>query len=299
MDVKNKVSIFELLKSLNVTSEDTREVFAERTRDVSPLLVYKDRVSGVIYIDDFFVGEDIYKHGDYRTKDVEKIAGRPDLERHRDCARRVESNRKFFSGKSILDFGCGAGDFLRSVAEETESVIGVELQANYRNELVKDGIKCLESLSEVASESLDTIFLFHVLEHIQNPLKILYELKSKLKPKGLLVIEVPHGGDILLNHLHNESFKSFTLWSQHLVLHTRYSLKSLLKASGFSNIMVKGCQRFPLSNHLHWLSNGKPGGHKSVLSGLDDEMLRAAYEASLNRIDGTDTLIAIVSLENM
>ena len=44
--------IYETLKTLGLTSENTREVFSLHTRDVLDLTVYRDRVSGVIYIDD-------------------------------------------------------------------------------------------------------------------------------------------------------------------------------------------------------------------------------------------------------
>src|SRR5205085_10385374 len=37
----------------------------------------------------------------------------------------------------------------------------------------------------------DLITLIHVLEHIPNPRALLVELRKKLKPGGMLVIEVP------------------------------------------------------------------------------------------------------------
>ena len=62
---------------------------------------------------------------------------------------------------------------------------------------------------------------------------------------------------------------------------------------GFDAPIIHGVQRYPLSNHLYWLSNGKPGGHKSPLSVLDDIDLKIAYAHALSKIDATDTLIAI------
>jgi len=55
-------------------------------------------------------------------------------------------------------------------------------------------------------------------------------------------------------------------------------------------------QRYPLSNHINWLSNGKPGGHKSSLSLIDTPALTSAYSDSLARIDATDTLVAIAKV---
>ena len=93
--------------------------------------------------------------------------------------------------------------------------------------------------------------------------------------------------------LNNEEFKQFTLWSQHLVLHTRESLSRFLKFSGFENINIRGVQRYPLSNHMNWLAYGKPGGHKAPLSLIDSNSLNYEYGNALARIDATDTLVAV------
>ena len=91
----------------------------------------------------------------------------------------------------------------------------------------------------------------------------------------------------------NKDFKNFTLWSQHLIMHTRESLYRFLQFVGFEQINITGVQRYPLSNHLNWLVNGRPGGHKSPLSIIDSNILNEEYENSLARIDATDTLVAL------
>jgi len=111
-----------------------------------------------------------------------------------------------------------------------------------------------------------------------------------------LVIEVPHANDFLLSTLNNDEFKQFTLWSQHLILHTKESLCRILRYAGFEDIRIEGVQRYPLSNHLNWLANGKAGGHKSPLSLIDSPTLTNAYSDSLARIDATDTLVAIAKV---
>ena len=60
------MTIFETLKMIGVTSEETREVFSKNTRDVDPLTVYRDSLSGVIFIDDFYTGVETYTEGAYR-----------------------------------------------------------------------------------------------------------------------------------------------------------------------------------------------------------------------------------------
>ena len=129
-----------------------------------------------------------------------------------------------------------------------------------------------------------------MFEHIADPLETLVKIKSLLRLNGKLIIEVPHASDFLISFLDVEEFKAFTFWSEHLVLHTRDSLNILLKAAGFKNIAIKGIQRFPLANHLHWLKHKKPGGHLNW-EFLSNPEFDSAYEKLLQSLDMNDTLM--------
>lgn len=82
---------------------------------------------------------------------------------------------------------------------------------------------------------------------------------------------------------------------QHLVLHTRESLRLFLADAGFRDIQIAGVQRYGLANHLTWLSRGEPGGHRTTLAAFETPALGEAYADALARIDATDTLVAIAS----
>ncbi len=290
-------SIFETLKRLNLTSKESRILFNERTRDIDGLKVWRDTASGVIYIEDYYIGDETYVDGAYREENSEELnTGIPDFERATDAERRFNSNLKFVAGKKVADFGCGSGDFLRLVQPYCESVLGIELQQSYVDTLNADGIPCLSDIAEIADSSLDIVVSFHVIEHLPNPLETLTELKRKIANGGTMLIEVPHANDFLLSVLECDEFKQFTLWSQHLVLHTRESLRRTLEFAGLKDIQIEGVQRYPLSNHLNWLSKGTAGGHKSPLSILDSDSLFDAYQNSLARIDATDTLVAVAKV---
>lgn len=282
--------IFELLKSLGETSLQSREIFSTETRDKSNLNVWRDTVSGVIYIDDYYCGETFYSEGEYKDQNI-----RSNLDREYDTERRITQYRAYYTDKNIVDFGCGTGDFLRTSKGKTRKYAGIELQKSYREALNKEGISCYSDLSPIDFK-IDTLFLFHTLEHFENPLDILVSIRTKLSPGSALIVEVPHANDFLLNNLNCKSFKKFTLWSPHLILHTRSSLHKILTAAGFQVDIIEGIQRYPLSNHLGWLSTQAPGGHKTSLNAIDTQLLTAAYEASLQKIDSTDTLVARASV---
>ncbi len=286
-------SIYQILQQLGSTSLSTRKLYNSKTRDNENLEVWRDEVSGVIYIDKFYTGDETYKDGSYRFDKREDIKNRKlDTISENDLNRRFNFFFNLFNGKRIGDFGCGYGDFLRRVNPHCEEVVGIELDKKCQTLLDSKGIKCVDCLAEIENNSLDHIFLFHVLEHLPDPIKTLGELKKKIISGGTIILEVPHANDFLLSFIKNDDFKQFTLWSQHLILHTKESLYQLLDFVGMKDIEIDGIQRYPLSNHLNWIKNGKPGGHETDLSVIDNRGLSEIYEISLNKINATDTLIA-------
>ncbi len=282
--------ILDTLKSLKLVSDESIEIFSNSTRDVEGLNVYKDNKTGVIFIDDYFVGNEEYTEGLYR----EKEGSAPDIsyEDIQDANRRKEDFKEYYDKKIICDFGCGAGTFLKNTLNQTNSSYGVELQQNYISDLNSDGIKCYKDIKDVPDD-IDSCFMFHSLEHLEEPIRHLKSIRSCLSKNGSLIIEVPHANDFLISKLKLEKFIDFTLWSQHLILHTKETLNAFLVESGYKNIKIYGIQRFSLANHIQWLAHGTPGGHRGPLAVIDNDELKIAYQNSLDMIDSTDTLIAI------
>lgn len=284
--------ISDTLLSIGAIKNENIEIFSKKTRDNNNLTVYRDSISKVIYIDDFYVGEKVYESGAYR-KEFNPLLTR-DFEDVIDSERRFNSYKQFIVGKSIVDFGCGAGSFLKQSKILSKSAVGIELQQNYIDDLNSENIRCFKDVSEIEDQQ-DSIFLFHCLEHLTNPTDLLVQIHKKLKgnKQGKIIIEVPHAKDFLIDTLSVQSFIDFTLWSQHLVLHTRESLRLLLEYCGFKNVTIEGVQRYSISNHLNWMNTNKPGGHKEILSVFETHELVGAYANALSRIDANDTLVAI------
>jgi hypothetical protein len=134
-----------------------------------------------------------------------------------------------------------------------------------------------------------------VVEHLQDPRKILAELGNLLGPKGRLIVEVPSADDALLTLYDCDALQRFTYWSQHLFLFNASTLTLLAKQAGLKVIAVQHYQRYSLANHLHWLSLGKPGGHQHWAF-LDTPELSHTYAQFLSTIGRTDTLIAYLEI---
>ena len=288
--------IREILEKLGLVDNANLEVLSSRTRDRENITVFRDKITEVIFIDDFPVDDAIYKAGNYR-KDLEKLYGKRDYEIGVDLKRRLSAYKQFYVGKKIVEFGCGEGSFLEAVYPFAENVLGIELEEASISKINSIGIDCRKDFSKTENGIYDSLFCFHTLEHLQDPIRFLRQFKEKVRTNGHIIIEVPHANDFLLRYIKTDEFRDFILWSQHLILHTRSSLECFLKFAGFKNFMIQGIQRYQLSNHFNWLVKGKPGGHKGLLSSIDSNELHRAYENSLRSIDATDTLVAVISNE--
>ncbi len=212
-----------------------------------------------------------------------------------DDTRRFKFLENSLVNKNILDFGSGNGGFLKLAKDISKSILGVELEKAIVPYYKEENIPLENNLDNI-NNKFDTITSFHVIEHIKEPLVILEKLKNLLEDNGKLIIEVPNANDALLTIYENEAFSNFTYWSCHLYLYTQHTLSLLAKQAGFKVEFIKHIQRYPLSNHLYWLSFNKSGGHEN-LGYLDSKELNQAYENQLATLGATDTLIACLKKE--
>lgn len=289
--MKRESSPQELLISLGLCTEKSITPFFPRVRDRDDVAVLKCHTSGIIFLS----RSDHMNLAHYNEK-VFNGRGAQDRESalraaQIDTDRRAEQCRKLVTNKKWIDIGTGAGGILDALSSIAAEAVAVEPQNTSRQSLTEAGYIAYPSIAEVSKEKFEVVTLFHVLEHFTNPIETLTTIRHLLVPRGKIVVEVPHARDLLIE-LQNKAFQSHTFWSEHLILHTRESLRVFLEAAGFSNVVVTGFQRYPLANHLYWLAAGKPGGHV-VWSHLRTKELDQAYADMLAGIDKTDTLIAI------
>ena len=97
--------------------------------------------------------------------------------------------------KTLLDIGCGTGDFLKIAQKNSWHITGIEPNKNARkiaNSKTKHRIFNTEYIKKIEKNSFDIITLWHVLEHLPDIQKQTALLKSLLKPHGVLIIAVPN-----------------------------------------------------------------------------------------------------------
>ena len=206
-----------------------------------------------------------------------------------DDQRRFEMVKAMLPNKRLLDFGCGAGGFLQRSKMLAADVSGIELEDRVRDYWAGQ-LNIVPSV-DAAGGGYDLITAFHVVEHLPDPCAILRSLAQLLQPNGRMIVEVPSAEDALLTLYDCDAFQRFTYWSQHLFLFNAPTLELLARQASLRVIAIQHYQRYPLSNHLHWLSQGKPGGHQRWAF-LDTPEMARAYANSLATLGKTDTLIA-------
>lgn len=199
--------------------------------------LYKDGQTGVLYtypqplndLSRYYESENYISHTDGKKSLFEKIY---QVAKSYNLDQKLNLIKKSTDGKSILDYGCGAGDFLQHMQKNGYEVMGMEPNPKAfsisQNKIGKENVVNCE-LKDI-EQKFDIITMWHVLEHIPNLNEILTELKKHLKPNGTLIIAVP-------NHQSYDAQHYGKLWAaydvpRHLWHFEPNSLKLLLDKFG-------------------------------------------------------------------
>ena len=168
--------------------------------------------------------------------------------------------------RSIFDIGSGSGYFLLRAKEKGWAVDGVEPNLIAADHSRKIGVPVINdffgNVNIHTMKKFNAINLFHVLEHLHNPIEVLENCYKLLKPKGVIVIEVPNDYNplqkIVQNTLKKEEYWLTVLtksrnyhWASkmdHLNYFNFQSLNRILKRLDFKIIYQQST--FPLELFL-------------------------------------------------
>lgn len=155
-------------------------------------------------------------------------------------------HRKFLSlnlmlptPSKLLDVGCGTGNFLKAAQDHGYIVHGldfetrrVEFGTQYYNVSI-EVTTLKDHLMAGAKGRYDIVTFFEFLEHLDNPIEFITEVKRVLRPGGMIGLSVPNAertfdlsdyiGDYPPHHL--------TWWS-------KKALRYFLERNGFTDIQI-------------------------------------------------------------
>jgi len=160
-----------------------------------------------------------------------------------DCCKRLEKIEKYKQTGKILDVGAGNSNFLAVAKNSGWDVYGNDIDlASIR--LQKGlGHKIIE-IKDIPNGSMDVITMYHVLEHVPDPIELLFLLGKKMKRNGLIYIDVPNvkGLGVRLFGEKSSYINLFPGNGGHVFYYNASTIKRLLKKTGFDviNINYKG-----------------------------------------------------------
>jgi SAM-dependent methyltransferase len=141
-----------------------------------------------------------YEQGAYAESHGELYATADELEARRHDARvRLDwIGRRAGVGARVLDVGAAGGAFVAEAAARGYRASGIEPTpefARHAREVL--GVDVAEgTLESIQLSRYEAITLWHVLEHIPEPLEQLRRVRAALEPGGILALEVPNYGGV-------------------------------------------------------------------------------------------------------
>ena len=181
---------------------------------------------------------------------------------------------------TLLDIGCGDGEFLVLCRQAGWNGSGIELSKPAAMRAAKKGLPILSPRSIESGEwaqHFDVVTLINVLETVTDPVVMLRQATAVLAPGGIVIVRATNG----LFHL---SMRAPARWigSQydqafHWYLFTARALKVLMERVGLTVISVRNSKpsRGPLSPVHPWFSRVKWTMSRSVLWPLSQTLYYA------------------------
>ena len=132
---------------------------------------------------------------------------------------------------AALDFGCGFGSLVEIMNDHNLPTIGIEPNTACRgrsNKKVRN--KIYASPESLQGQEFTLIILSHVLEHLPDPVGTLIHLKSRLRPFGYIMIEIPLLTPSLVLAARKPSSRLYR--GEHITMFSPESIEKLAKAAG-------------------------------------------------------------------
>ncbi len=140
------------------------------------------------------------------------------------------------AGLTILDFGCGRGEFTKYLRAKGYKALGYDKSKIVQKYLVSQHVPIYQTLNKIPNKFFDVITCFDVIEHTTDPRALLENIRLKIKSHGTLVLSTPNCQGISARILG----KKWWVFGPeaHLVLFSPNSLGLLLENAGFRVVKI-------------------------------------------------------------
>jgi 2-polyprenyl-3-methyl-5-hydroxy-6-metoxy-1,4-benzoquinol methylase len=193
----------------------------------------------------------------------------------------------------LLDFGCGAGSYLQTMAQQGWQVTGLDAAVGAVSHARAEGHTALVGTlphPELQPGSFDIVTMWHSLEHLHRPVAVLREAYRLLVPGGKLIVATPNIESIPFR-IFQQSWFGLDL-PRHLTHFTHSTLTAMLQTAGFRTEKVRQLR------HSDWLrssakqaARAKTGGLFSMLVSLKPVSRLAAW--ACYALGGSDCIVCV------
>lgn len=200
----------------------------------------------------------------------------------------------------VLDFGCGAGEFLLSLRAKGWACHGVELSEIARERAGKAGLDVRAAITGpdgFAAGSFDYVRANHSLEHVLCPAQTLREMHDVLRPGGTLFLGVPTTS--------SENARVFgeSWWHVTAPLHTfvpsTSGLLDLLQRTGFrvTRVSTNGDFAGTAGSLQIRLNRGRRPSSQGLLFTLKPLLLLAHWYAKVQDARGLGDQLEVIAVK--
>lgn len=199
---------------------------------------------------------------------------------------------------SILDIGTGYGFFLNELyGHGYKNITGIEVSEERRALAQKHSYAKIINydITKQGKEigQYDVVTLYHVLEHMADPISFLKRIRNLIKQKGVLVCEVPNVKELLLET--SMDYNDFYWIRAHVNYFSDTTLLDCFKKADYRNVEIRYEQRYGLINLCNWLTHGKPQIKNPTFTIVDPyEPAEDYYRQWLETQGRSDAMLAIV-----
>ncbi|HET8892681.1 MAG TPA: class I SAM-dependent methyltransferase [Gaiellaceae bacterium] len=160
------------------------------------------------------------------------------------------------AGRRVLDVGCARGNITRFFLDR-ERVIGIDIARDFVDEIrgrfasvtifdaFQADIADEQTVPMLRAEDIDTVLCVNVLEHIEDDVRALRNMRSILVPDGRLLLLVPAFPGL---------FGAMDRADSHF---RRYTRKTLITALGQAALTIESLQFMNVLGIVGWALNGK------------------------------------------
>lgn len=202
-----------------------------------------------------------YVHG-YSERETERLFDQANSVREL-----LHHDTKYPTGCKVLEAGCGVGAQTVTLARNSPHAkfvsvdIWLESIRKARELSESNGLSNVQfQLADIFSlpceeENFDHVFVCHLLEHLQNPVRALLALRKVLKKDGsITVIEGDHGSC----YFHPESDEALRAWNCLIRVQALLGGNSLIGRQLFPVILQAGFRDICVSPRMVYIDQSKP-----------------------------------------